>query len=94
MSGVDELDEVPDAARPLFSEKSRRDARQAFREENGRDPTDDIAMPLLAPKDEAPPPPTPSPQASSRTSRFLDNLGLSGAARSSPKRPTGTHLGR
>ena len=42
MSAVDELDEVPDAASPhVYSEKSRRDARQAFREKYGRDPTEE-----------------------------------------------------
>ena len=38
MSGVDELDEVPDAASPDASaSKLRRDARQLFREKHGRD---------------------------------------------------------
>ena len=41
MSATDELDEVPDAARPFFSEKARREARQRFREGHGRDPTED-----------------------------------------------------
>ena len=39
---ADSLDEVPDAASPfVYSEKSRRDARQAFREKYGRDPTEE-----------------------------------------------------
>ena len=42
MSAADELDEVPDASSPhVYSEKSRRDARQAFRETYGRDPTEE-----------------------------------------------------
>ena len=35
-------------------------------------------LPLLAPKDEAPPPPPPAPGLDPDVARFLDNLGLSG----------------
>ena len=39
---TNELDEVPDAASPVvFFEKSMRDARLAFREKHGRDPTEE-----------------------------------------------------
>ena len=42
MPGVDELDDVPDAAsRDAYAERWRRDARQRFREKHGRDPKEE-----------------------------------------------------